>query len=64
MDFGFDELVRAAEKFGGDNHDGGRAIADFFVLFLRELDKDFGGGVLDGEEGEDGSSVVGDRDLL
>ena len=60
MDLGLDELVRAAQELRSDDDHRRRPIADFLVLFLCEIDEDFTSGMLNCEEREDGSAVVGD----
>jgi hypothetical protein len=64
VDFVLDEVVGAAEEFGGDNDDRGGAVSDLLVLLLRELDEDAPGGVFDFDQLEDGSAVVRDGDVL
>lgn len=49
VDLRLDELVRAPQELRRDDDYTRRAVPDFFVLFLREVDEDTAGGVLDFE---------------
>ncbi|RDA84126.1 hypothetical protein CP532_0101 [Ophiocordyceps camponoti-leonardi (nom. inval.)] len=55
------QLVAPTQQFGGDEDDRSGAVADLFVLLLRQVDEDLTGGIFDVEEAEDGGAVVGCR---
>ena len=64
VDLRLDELICAAQKLGGNDDDGRSAITDLLVLLLCEIDENAACGVIDGEEGEDGSAIIRDGDFL
>lgn len=59
---GRDELLGLTEELGGKNTDRRGSVTDFVVLDLGDVDKDLGGGVVEGDRLEDGRSVVGNDD--
>ena len=63
MDLLLHELVRATEQLGSNEHDRGRPVAYFFVLFLCEIDKNATCWMLYSKKGENRRAVVGDDDL-
>lgn len=58
-----DEVASPLEQLGGQDNDGGGAVAHFSVLELGKLDEHFGGRVLDLDALEDGGAVIGDEDF-
>lgn len=63
MDAGVEEVEGGAEQSAADDDDGGGSIARDDILGAGELDKHFGGRVLDVDLFEDGGAVVGDKDF-
>lgn len=59
-----DKVVRALEELGGDEDDRRRAVADFLVLLLGELNEDPARGVLDLDQVQDCRAVVRDGHVL
>ena len=63
VDVLLEEVFRTLQEFSGDNDRGGRPVADFVVLGLRDLDHHLCGRVLDVHLFQDGHAVVGDDDI-
>jgi hypothetical protein len=52
------ERLGFTEEFGGEHSHRCRAVADFIVLDFADVDKDFGGGVVERDGLEDSGAVV------
>ena len=59
-----DKLLGLLEEFTGHDGNSGGTITDLFVLGHGDVDKDFGGRVVDVNRFEDGGSVISDSNLL
>ena len=58
------ELLRLTEELPGEDDDGRRAVADFVILRLADVDEDARGGVVDVDGLEDRRAVVRDRHVV
>ena len=58
VDFAVDELFGFPQEFGGEDGDGGGAVANHVVLDFGDVDEDLSGGVVEGNRFEDRGTVV------
>jgi hypothetical protein len=63
VDLVLDQLVRALEKLGCEDHNGRRAVPNLLVLKVGELHEDLGSWVLDLQHLQNRSAIVGDADV-
>lgn len=60
VDLLLDKLLSLAQQLGGQDRDGGGTVTDLVILDFGNVDKNFGGGVVEGDGLENSGSVVGD----
>ena len=58
-----DELLRLSKELRGEYADASRAVADFIVLNLGNVDEDLSSGIVKLDGLENGRAIVGDIDL-
>ena len=63
MDLLSDQLFRLSQQFCSQDANTGRSIADFVVLDLGNVDKNFRGGIVELNSLENCCTVVGDVDF-
>jgi len=63
VDVVLEQVLGLREQLPGQDRGGGRAVADFLLLRLGDLDDHLGGGVLDVHLAQDGRPVVRDDDV-
>ena len=64
VDFLVHKLLGLAKQFSRQDGNSGRAITDLFILGARDVDEDLGSGVVNVDRLQDGSTIIGDSDLL
>lgn len=63
VDLLVDEFLGLAQELGSKDGDGGGAITNLVVLNFRDIDEDFGRGVIESYGFEDCGTVIGHHDL-
>ena len=64
MNFSLDKFVGATKQLGSDDDNGGSTVSNLLVLFLGEVDKDSSSRMLNGQQRQNSSAVVGYCDFL